>query len=199
MNIGIQLTVPRRYICEISPTRHRGALATGPQLLITIGLVVGFFTCYGSTNIGSSLSWRLPFILLACYSIVFSAITLIYLPPSPRWLTIHGKAEEAAAAWEKLDVPAADQEKILGELNDSIVLTADTELVSHDALQRHTTATSRRSERKAQILDAFSSESRPRLFLAVFLMGMQQLSGIDGVLYVRFPISSLLGTSTDNT
>jgi hypothetical protein len=148
---------------------------------------------------GSSFSWRLPFILLACYSIAFSALTLVYLPPSPRWLTIHGKAGEAAAAWEKLDVPAADQEKILGQLNDSMILTANTEIVSQDGLQRHTTATSRRSERKAQILDAFSSESRPRLFLAVFLMGMQQLSGIDGVLYVRSPIPSTHGASADLT
>jgi hypothetical protein len=132
----------------------------------------------------SSFSWRLPFVLLACYSTAFSAVTLIYLPPSPRWLTIRGKSKEALAAWEKLDVLPADQEKILGQLDDSIVLTATTETVGHDALQRHTTATSRRSERKAQILDVFSKESRPRLFLAVFLMGMQQLSGIDGVLYV---------------
>jgi hypothetical protein len=147
----------------------------------------------------SSFSWRLPFILLACYSLAFSAVTLTYLPPSPRWLTINGKSEEALAAWEKLDVAAADQEKILGQLDDSIVLTANTEVVAHDALQRHTTATSRRSERKAQILDVFSSESRPRLFLAVFLMGMQQLSGIDGVLYVRYSLSSRLVANTDLT
>jgi hypothetical protein len=110
--------------------------------------------------------------------------TLVYLPPSPRWLTIHGKSEEASAAWEKLDVPAADQEKILGQLDDAIVLTSNTEAVGDESLQRNITSTSRRSERKAQILDVFSSDSRPRLGLAVFLMGMQQLSGIDGVLYV---------------
>jgi hypothetical protein len=174
-----------RYICEISPTRHRGALATGPQLLITIGLVVGFFTCYGTTNLTSSFSWRLPFILLACYSFVFSAVTLSYLPPSPRWLTLHGSAADAAAAWERLDVPAADREKIMTELQSSAVLAdAHTETLMDDSLQRSTTLASRRSHKKNQMLDVFSSDSRPRLLLAVFLMGMQQLSGIDGVLYV---------------
>jgi MFS family permease len=174
-----------RYICEISPTRHRGALATGPQLLITIGLVVGFFTCYGTANLTSSFSWRLPFILLACYSFVFSAVTLSYLPPSPRWLTLHGSAADAAAAWERLDVPAADREKIMTELQSSAVLAdAHTETLMDDSLQRSTTLASRRSHKKNQMLDVFSSDSRPRLILAVFLMAMQQLSGIDGVLYV---------------
>jgi hypothetical protein len=175
-----------RYICEISPARHRGALATGPQLLITTGLMVGFFTCYGTTNMESSISWRLPFILLAGYSFVFSAVTLFYLPPSPRWLTVNGKAEEAAAAWEKLGVPTADQEKILGQLDDSAALVEPASVgVAMENLQRNTTNVSRRSQKKAQIMDVFSSQSRPRLFLAMFLMGMQQLSGIDGVLYVR--------------
>ncbi|KAH5146480.1 hypothetical protein HBH69_174260 [Parastagonospora nodorum] len=172
------------YICEISPARHRGALATGPQLLITTGLMVGFFTCYGTTNMESSFSWRLPFILLAGYSFVFSAVTLFYLPPSPRWLTVNGKAEEAAAAWEKLGVPTADQEKILEQLDDSAALVEPASIgVAMENLQRNTTNVSRRSQKKAQIMDVFSSQSRPRLFLAMFLMGMQQLSGIDGVLY----------------
>ncbi len=33
-------------------------------------------------------------------------------------------------------------------------------------------------------LDVFKSDVRTRTGLAIFLMGMQQLSGIDGVLYV---------------
>lgn len=134
----------------------------------------------------SSFSWRLPFILLPAYSFVFSAVTLFYLPPSPRWLTVNGKTEEAAAAWEKLGVPAVDQEKILEQLNDSAALVEPESVgAALENLQRNTTNVSKRSQRKAQILDVFSSQSRPRLFLAMFLMGMQQLSGIDGVLYVR--------------
>lgn len=134
----------------------------------------------------SSFSWRLPFILLAAYSFVFSAVTLFYLPPSPRWLTVNGKAEEAVVAWEKLGVPAVDQEKILEQLDDSAALVEPGSVgVAMENLHRNTTNVSRRSQRKAQIMDVFSSQSRPRLFLAMFLMGMQQLSGIDGVLYVR--------------
>ncbi|KAL5118687.1 hypothetical protein ACEQ8H_003364 [Pleosporales sp. CAS-2024a] len=181
---GLYLGTLVVYICEISPTRHRGALTTGPQLLITIGLVVGFFTCYGTTSMDSSFSWRLPFMLLAVYSFLFSGLTLFYLPPSPRWLTLKGRSEEVPAAWQKLDVPAVDQEKMLEQLDDSAALFEPANPgVALENLQRNITNVSRRSQRKAQIQDVFSSDSRPRLFLALFLMGMQQLSGIDGVLY----------------
>jgi hypothetical protein len=129
--------------------------------------------------------------LLAAYSFVFSGITLFYLPPSPRWLTVNGKTEEVSAAWQKLGVPAADQEKILVQLDDATALveTANGSVSLDLGLRRNTTNVSRISQKKAQILDVLSSESRPRLFLALFLMGMQQLSGIDGVLYVRIRMS----------
>jgi hypothetical protein len=141
----------------------------------------------------SSFSWRLPFMLLAAYSFLFSGITLFYLPPSPRWLTLNGKAEEVSAAWEKLGVPAADQEKILVQSDDSTALfeTANGAIPLDGNVRRNTTNMSRTRPKKAQILDVLSSESRPRLFLALFLMGMQQLSGIDGVLYVCKSVHSI--------
>ncbi|KAM5453515.1 hypothetical protein MaudCBS49596_002718 [Microsporum audouinii] len=158
---GLYLGTLVVYICEISPARHRGSLTTAPQLLITTGLVAGFFTCYRSVRIVTTLSWRLPFILLASYSAIFSVISYVFLPPSPRWLAgLYGQnTAEVEAAWDRLGVLAADREIMTGP--------------------------NREEERKAKsnILDVFSADARPGFFLAVFLMGMQQLSGIDGVLY----------------
>jgi len=78
-------------------------------------------------------------------------------------------------------VPAADQEKILDQFENSVALTANADVAGEADLQRVPSA---KPKRKDQMLDVFSAETRPRLFFAVFLMGMQQLSGIDGVLYV---------------
>nr|POE93183.1 hexose transporter 2 [Quercus suber] len=148
------------YICEISPARHRGTLTTGPQLFITCGLMLGFFTCYGSANLDSNTSWRLPFILLASYSAAFTIAAFLLLPASPRWLAEHGRSHsEVSAAWEKLGVLPVDREAMV-----------DVEQIRDD-------------KPKYKMLDVFAPDARPSLFLAVFLMGMQQLSGIDGVLY----------------
>nr|POE69794.1 hexose transporter 2 [Quercus suber] len=93
---------------------HRGTLTTAPQLLVTCGLMVGFFTCYGSANIASNTSWRLPFILLASYSAAFAVASFWLLPASPRWLAEHGRDRATvAAAWNKLGVLAVDRGETL--------------------------------------------------------------------------------------
>ncbi|KAL5333479.1 hypothetical protein BJX70DRAFT_403521 [Aspergillus crustosus] len=176
------------YICEISPPRVRGALTTGPQLLITLGLVIGFFTCYGTARIQSSMSWRTPFIILACLSAVFSAAALTWLVPSPRWLTIHGREVEANAAWDLLGVSHAEREKSeIKQDRGSIIqgpVAQDVAVTNVPSMDPSVTVpqVGDRSV-KDKLLDIFSKDVRTRTGLAVFLMAMQQLSGIDGVLY----------------
>ena len=132
---------------------------------------------------GSSLSWRLPFTLLACFSLVFSISSFFWLIPSPRWLTIRGRQAEASAAWDKLGVGQAEREK--AETEQSIELRNSSG--STTAIDQQDIAAVPSSEGppvKNNFLDVFKSDVRIRTGLAVFLMGMQQLSGIDGVLYV---------------
>ncbi|KAJ3498386.1 hypothetical protein NLG97_g1164 [Lecanicillium saksenae] len=165
------------YICEISPARHRGVLTTGPQLFVCFGILMGFFTCYGTAHIETDLSWRLPFILLAIYAATFSAAAYILLPPSPRWLAENGKSKsEILAAWDALDVNSADQDMA------EDVLAADFPVA--------------RTKKAFNVMDILSPEARSRFFMAVFLLGMQQLSGIDvsGILAIVIVAVTIPGT-----
>lgn len=169
-------------------------MTTGPQLLITLGLVIGFFTCYGTQGIGSSFAWRTPFIILACLSVVFSATAFLLLVPSPRWLTLHGRHADAAEIWDLLGVSPAEREKAEIEQDQGNALEHQ---VSREVINvpgvTHTPAGSRQRVKAIQdkLLDIFSKDVRSRTALAVFLMGMQQLSGIDGVLYVSYPLKAM--------
>ncbi|KAH6643363.1 general substrate transporter [Truncatella angustata] len=187
------------YICEISPPRHRGALTSGPQLLITLGLMLGYFTCYGTATIASSMSWRLPFILLAAVSFVFASVSLVWLPASPRWLVLRGRNDEATKAWEHLDVLAADREKILDQLDTPMVEGTYANIGNESSSQQGTGVAIHSRSKKSTMPEVFSAESRPRLFLAVFLMGMQQLSGIDGVLYYAPLLFQQAGLSSNES
>jgi hypothetical protein len=154
-----------RYITEISPPRSRGTLASIPQLLTTIGVCSGYFTCYGSVSIASSASWRLPFALQAFLAFAFTISTLLFLVESPRWLTACGRHGEAVLIWEELGIDAAEREKI--EEREARELPEQVKI--------------------GDLFAVFGKENWRRTALGVFLMGMQQTSGIDGVLYVRTP------------
>lgn len=180
-----------RYICEISPSHQRGPLTAGPQLLNTFGLMIGFFTCYGTARMNSSLAWRSSFIILTCSALLFATASAFWLVPSPRWLTLRGRHGEASAAWDLLGVGHAEREKTEIELlatgvrAQNLVDPAD----SLGSSQAAPTPDSSRSARQS-FFDVFARDVRWRTTLAVFLLGMQQFSGIDGVLYVS-PFSLL--------
>jgi DNA-directed RNA polymerase III subunit RPC2 len=164
-------------------------LTTGPQLLLTFGLLTGYFTCYGTANIDSSLSWRTPFIILASLSVAFAIVSFLWLVQSPRWLTLRGRAAEAEATWLVLQVDEADRDKTEAEYseqdagNEPSGPLHPTEFADQEktALPQDSPKDRRTTEK---FFDVFSSDVRARTLLAVCIMGMQQLSGIDGVLYV---------------
>lgn len=151
------------YITEISPPSQRGTLASIPQLTTTIGALVGYFMCYGSVSIASSLSWRLPFAVQAIIAFLFTASTMLLLPQSPRWLAARGRFEEAERVWLDLGVPDEEREKV-EEVDDTD--KADQKVEAKD------------------ILAVFAPDAWKRTVLGLFMMGIQQASGIDGVLYV---------------
>ena len=140
------------------------------------------------------MSWRLPFIILACLSVLFSAASFIWLVPSPRWLTLRGRQTEASAAWDKLGVGHAEREK--AEIQQSTELrdatSESTETLARPGIPAAAPSSEHLSSRRSHgFFDIFSRDVRTRTGLAVFMMGMQQLSGIDGVLYVSLPIIPL--------
>ncbi len=85
-----------------------------------------------------------------------------FLPHSPRWLHIVGRHDEARAAWEKLGVSTADIEK------------------TEAAAQREQV---QQGSFGVELKQMWMKGVRGRTALGVFLCAMQQLSGIDGVLY----------------
>lgn len=151
------------YICEVAPARHRGILAGLPQFMATAGVCLGYFTCYGTVRLGEddSLAWRAPYIVQGALCLALAASCWV-LPDSPRWYLLQGRREEAAAALAKLDV------SLVGE--DRELLTSTGQQVSLSLWQG--------------LALLFRRGYRTRTVLALFILGMVQLSGIDGVLYV---------------
>jgi MFS family permease len=180
-----------RYVCEISPPKQRGPLATMLQLLITVGLCLGFFTCYGTVNIPTSLAWRLPFALQAGFAIVLAGAAQFYLPHSPRWLTYQGRHNEVVAMIDKLSISNTEHEKDLLEQaaatgNQPVTLLGRTTSADGPRLLSYLCA------EISLATNMFRKDARKLMFLGVFIIAMQQLSGIDGVIYISKPLGSIL-------
>ncbi|KAJ8080529.1 hypothetical protein PM082_017362 [Marasmius tenuissimus] len=154
------------YVTEISPPSSRGRLSTTVQLFNTIGTMTGYFTCYGSVNIQGSMSWRLPLAIQGAFSLLM-AIGTPFFPHSPRWLIHVGRHREAEVAHAKLGLQVPESKK--EEVGAPGVMDAP-RIESRREVWKH-------------IKEMFAKDVRGRTMLGVFLMGIQQCSGIDAVLY----------------
>ncbi|KAL4990972.1 general substrate transporter [Aspergillus falconensis] len=162
IGMGQAISVTTVYLVEIAPVAIRGVAACFLQTYVVLGIMTGYFIAFGSSNIaGSSLSWRMPFIIQAVVAVVLS-LGMVLVPSSPRWLAQVGRSDDAKKVLCKLR-PVATVEAEFDEIRQSL----DPE----------------KQEQTASIREIFSRKYRSRTALGIFLMSFQQLTGIDVVLY----------------
>lgn len=97
----------------------------------------------------------------------------LVLPQSPRWLLLHGHREKAIEALKSLDFSAVEAEK---------------DLLGPAAEQQMNT---RQPGPVEGLTMLFRKPYRKPALLALYVLGVIQLSGIDGVLYVSLSPTTL--------
>lgn len=167
---GIFLSTVYVHVCEISPAKNRGIISAMPQFLITLGLVMGFFISYGTASLEGSISWRLPIAVQAFLAFANAALCSL-VPPSPRWLQAKGRAEEARTIISQLGLDDAEQTVLLAASACGLEHSPDSTFWENVKQTTH------------EFRGAFAPPFRTRTIFGMFLMAMQQFSGIDGVLY----------------
>ncbi|KAL1743659.1 general substrate transporter [Schizophyllum fasciatum] len=185
---GIFLSAVTVYGIEVAPRKLRGRVGCIMQLFISSGIMVGYFVCYGSLNIVGSLSWRLPWIL-QCLTCSVTAVGVRFLPHSPRWLLHVGRHEEAVHAMQRLDLSK----------DEFITLAAsEEEEKAQQAAAREKAQRGGWKHHVAQFKEAFAPGLRGRTGMALFMLSIQQLAGIDGVLYYAPVLFKQAGLSSSS-
>jgi len=149
------------YIAELAPEHVRGMLATLWQLAITAGILIASAANIGLQNWDEG--WRLSYGGNILFALVLAS-ALICMPESPRWLEGHGHEDKAEEALRKIRY----EDEIEAEIKEIRAECAHEEELG-DASWRE--------------VFAVDNKMRYRLLLGIGLQSVQQLSGINAIMF----------------
>nr|CAB3469108.1 unnamed protein product [Digitaria exilis] len=92
--VGLAVTLVPVYISETAPPEIRGLLNTLPQFTGSFGMFFSYCMIFYMT-LAPAPSWRFMLGVLSLPSLAYLALTVLYLPESPRWLVSKGRMKEA--------------------------------------------------------------------------------------------------------
>ncbi|AMR29264.1 hypothetical protein A0257_20630 [Hymenobacter psoromatis] len=154
--IGVASLLAPLYIAEVAPAPIRGKLVTLNQLAIVTGILLAYVTSYYLADLGL-VAWRWMFASAALPSALFM-FALLLVPESPRWLLGQGREAEALRTLTRLNGPAA---------------------AAAEATEIHAALAAERDESTS----LFQPRLRRPLRIAVVLAVLQQVTGINTILY----------------
>ena len=90
--VGVSVSSNVPWMSEMCPTSRRGAVTSFYELMVTIGVLLGYVTFYVMRD--NKGAWKYMF-LLSCILAVPQIIFVWFVPESPRWLYSRGKEKQA--------------------------------------------------------------------------------------------------------
>ncbi|KAI0525641.1 general substrate transporter [Xylaria bambusicola] len=176
------------YMSEIAPRKVRGAIVSGYQFCITIGLLLASAIDYATQNRADTSSYRIPIAIQMVWALVLAG-GLSFLPESPRFYVRKGDLDRAADSLSRLRGQPVTSEFVKTELSEIIAnYEHENSLVPPGGYWSTWLACGRGSLRKG------SSHLR-RTVLGTSLQMMQQWTGVNFVFY--FGTTLDLGTIQD--
>ncbi|PMD13671.1 general substrate transporter [Hyaloscypha hepaticicola] len=113
--VGFVSAIIILYMSEIAPKKVRGALVSGYQFCITIGILLASCVDYGTQNKLTTASYRIPIGLQMLWALILGT-GLFLLPESPRYFVKKGKLEKASHVLTQLRGEPEGSEYIQQEL-----------------------------------------------------------------------------------
>ena len=172
---GAATTVPI-YLAELSPAERRGRIVTQGELMIVTGQLLAFtFNAILGVTLGDSEHvWRYMLSIAALPAIVLF-FGMMRMPESPRWLASKGRFNEALGVLRQAR-DEAQAAKEMKEIQDCL---------AHDSM-----------EKNVQIKDLNKAWVRRIVFLGMFLGAVQQITGVNSIMYYGTQILENSGFST---
>src|ERR1700736_2552057 len=152
--IGVASYTAPLYISEMAPPKLRGGLVTLNQLAITVGILLAYVV---DAAFASSENWRVMFAFGVIPAVALE-LGIAVLPESPRWLLLHDHKQQAL--------------EVLSRIRKTNEITAEVADILEHTESGH-----------GKLADLLSPVVRRVLFCGVALAIIQQITGINTVIY----------------
>ncbi|XP_040920139.1 solute carrier family 2, facilitated glucose transporter member 12 [Toxotes jaculatrix] len=174
MGTALSGTAACLYIAEISPRERRGLLVTLYELMLVVGVMLGFSCSYAFATLPHG--WVYTFGLVIPPALLQIG-ALMFLPPSPRFLVAQGKAEQAKI--------------VLARMRGGVKEHVEVELRDIQA--------GLKEESEHSFWELFSAKAnlRSRLLTGVALVFLQQVTGQPNILSYASPLLRSVGFNSD--
>ncbi|ETN37508.1 uncharacterized protein HMPREF1541_07130 [Cyphellophora europaea CBS 101466] len=175
----ISSTVPT-YMAEMStkPTDH-GPEVCFQSVVLILGVALSGWVDFGFTRMHNQVSWRFPIAFQTFFAIT-SGIGILLLPDTPRWYYIKGRTEEGDQVLSALHDLPIDHEHVQAQRT-QILRAIDVEN-SQEAFKLSTL-----------LWDNTELQAGRRLRTSAVILGIQQLMGINQLVYYSTIIFSQVG------
>jgi sugar porter (SP) family MFS transporter len=168
LGIGFTSVTAPVYVSELAPPQSRGMLIGLYQFALTLGIALADLVGYW---LAAREAWRLMFAIAAVPTIFFLAVILT-VPESPRWLFAHSRERDA----EKVLLSytnASGAQQFLADIREGLKTPMEQ---SWSAL--------------------WTPAVRPFVFIAAGMTVLQQVTGINTIIYYGPQIFELAGISS---
>jgi sugar porter (SP) family MFS transporter len=163
--VGVASVAAPLYAAESAPTHVRGRLVSLYQMAITIGIFIAYFADY---LLIESDSWR-AMLGISAIPAVLLLLVMLRMKDSPRWYVTAGRDQEAAAVLARVE-PGGDTDAQLAAVKAAV-----------------------EQEPAGTWKDVFAREWRAPLIVGVALAFLQQLTGINAIIYYADNIFAAAG------
>jgi sugar porter (SP) family MFS transporter len=153
--VGAASFVSPLYISELAPKKLRGGMVSLNQLMITLGIAISYLVNYLLRDASSNWRWMLG---LGAVPGLMLALGMIFVPHTPRWLVEEQRDEEAEQVLQRA---RGEDEDIAEELDE--IKEVSTE--------------------EGSVRDLLARSARPLLVVGLGLAILQQLIGVNTVIY----------------
>lgn len=167
--IGMTSFTAPLYISEVAPKENRGGLVILNTVMVTLGIVIAYGIGFVLSK-ASAWRWMLGVGIIPA---ILMGIGLLFLPKSPRWLMEKGQTKLAHSILSRIRSTSAVVKQELTEIQQIIL--------------------EEKSYRKYSVISLYRSHFRPILLVGIALAVIQQLTGINVILYYAPVVMQMIG------